>query len=127
AARWVGQGPAPGGLRDGQDHRCDRADADAERWRRGQQGRDVDREGSGRPGRDGRRADAAFGRQLVVVLMRRRADGPGDRGAVAILVAVFAIVMFAVGALVVDLGVARVTRRDAQNAADSAALAAANA
>jgi hypothetical protein len=64
---------------------------------------------------------------LVVVLMPRRGDDAGDRGAVAILVAVFSIVMFAVGALVVDLGVARVTRRDAQNAADSAALAAANA
>ena len=59
--------------------------------------------------------------------MRRIGGEPGDRGAVAILVATFAIVMFGVGALIVDLGMARVTRRDAQNAADSAALAAANA
>lgn len=58
--------------------------------------------------------------------MRRLRCGSDD-GAIAILVAVFAIVLFGFGALIVDLGMARVTRRDAQNAADAAALAAANA
>jgi hypothetical protein len=59
--------------------------------------------------------------------MRRIAGDGDDRGAVAILVAFFSIVMFMFGALIVDLGVARVTRRDAQNAADASALAGANA
>lgn len=59
--------------------------------------------------------------------MRRIAGDGDDRGAVAILVAFFSIVMFMFGALIVDLGVARVTRRDAQNAADASALAAADA
>ncbi len=59
--------------------------------------------------------------------MRRVFGEAEDRGAVAILVSVFSIVMFVVAALIVDLGMARVTRRDAQNAADAAALAAANA
>jgi hypothetical protein len=49
-----------------------------------------------------------------------------ERGAVAILVSVFALVMFVLAALVVDLGMARETRRDSQNAADASALAAAN-
>jgi hypothetical protein len=53
----------------------------------------------------------------------RRISGGDDRGAVAILVALFSVVMFMFGALVVDLGAARVTRRDAQNAADASALA----
>ncbi len=50
-----------------------------------------------------------------------------DAGAVAILTAVLALVMFGLGALVVDLGLARDSRRQAQNTADAAALAAANA
>ncbi len=50
-----------------------------------------------------------------------------ESGAVAILVAVFTTVMFVFAALIVDLGVARSMRRDAQNAADAAALAGANA
>jgi len=59
--------------------------------------------------------------------MRRRLDlaRGGDDGLVAVIVAVFAIVMFVFGAMVVDLGLAREARRDAQSAADSAALAAA--
>lgn len=51
-----------------------------------------------------------------------------DRGAIAVLVAVFtSTVLFALAALVVDLGLARDTRRAAQIAADASALAAGNA
>lgn len=51
-----------------------------------------------------------------------------DRGAIAVLVAVFtSTVLFALAALVVDLGLARDTRRQAQIAADASALAAGNA
>jgi hypothetical protein len=60
-----------------------------------------------------------------VVRMRRRAGE--EHGAVAVLTAVLAVVMFGLAALVVDLGIARDNRRQAQNTADSAALAAANA
>lgn len=49
-----------------------------------------------------------------------------EQGAVAILVAISALALFAVAALVVDLGLARDTRRQSQNAADAAALAAVN-
>jgi Flp pilus assembly protein TadG len=56
------------------------------------------------------------------VLTRRR----DERGAVAIMIAVMATILFVVGALVVDLGLARDTRRQSQNAADAASLAAAN-
>ena len=59
-----------------------------------------------------------------MVLSRLRNDQHGERGAVAIIVAVFAVVMFGLASLVVDLGVARDTRREAQNAADASALAA---
>ena len=48
-----------------------------------------------------------------------------DRGAVALIVAAFMTVVFALLAIVVDLGNARVVRERAQGAADSAALAAA--
>lgn len=48
-----------------------------------------------------------------------------DDGVIAVIVAVFAMVMFALGALVVDLGLAREARREAQSSADAAALAAA--
>lgn len=48
-----------------------------------------------------------------------------DRGAIAIVVAVFAVVMFAFGALVVDLGIVRSTRLEARAAVDAAALASA--
>jgi hypothetical protein len=49
-----------------------------------------------------------------------------ERGAVAVLVGILAVVLFGLAALVVNLGLARDTRREAQNAADAAALAAAN-
>lgn len=50
-----------------------------------------------------------------------------DRGAVAIIVAVTATILFITAALVVDLGLARDTKRQSQNTADASALAAANA
>lgn len=53
----------------------------------------------------------------------RRRD---ESGAVAVLVAVSAVALFLVAALVVDLGLARDTRRQSQNASDASALAAAN-
>lgn len=49
-----------------------------------------------------------------------------DEGAIAILVAVFALVMFGFAAIVVDLGDARSLRALAQDTADSAALAGAS-
>ena len=58
---------------------------------------------------------------------RLRDRGRDESGAVAVLVAALSLVLFGIAALVVDLGLARDTRRQAQNAADSAALAAANA
>lgn len=50
-----------------------------------------------------------------------------DEGAIAILTAVLAVVLFGFAAIVVDLGLARQTRRDAQDGADAAALAGADA
>lgn len=58
-----------------------------------------------------------------MVLVRRDRD---ERGAVALIVAALATVLFITAALVIDLGLARDTRRQAQNAADASALAAAN-
>lgn len=55
-----------------------------------------------------------------------RSRGRDERGVVALLVAAFATCMFILAALVVDLGHARDVRRQAQNAADAAALAGAN-
>jgi hypothetical protein len=49
-----------------------------------------------------------------------------EHGAVAILVAIVTVTLFVIAALVVDLGLARDTRRQSQNAADAAALAGAN-
>lgn len=46
-----------------------------------------------------------------------------DSGLIAVMVAVFSVVMFVLAALVVDLGLARETSREAQTAADAAALA----
>ncbi len=46
-----------------------------------------------------------------------------DSGVVAVIVAIFSVVMFALAALVVDLGLAREIKRDAQTAADAAVLA----
>jgi hypothetical protein len=70
---------------------------------------------------------------VVVVLTATERSGEGrpswgrDEGAVAIVVATMAVVLFALAAFVVDLGLARDNRRQAQNTADAAALAAANA
>lgn len=50
-----------------------------------------------------------------------------ERGAVAVLTAMVAVSLLLICALVVDLGLARDTKRDSQNAADASALAAANA
>lgn len=50
-----------------------------------------------------------------------------ERGAVAIMVAVVSVTLFIVAAMVVDLGLARDTKRQSQSAADASALAAANA
>ena len=55
--------------------------------------------------------------------MRLAVIARGDRGAIAVVVAVFAVVAFGFGALVVDLGYARLLKMRAQDAADSAALA----
>jgi len=49
-----------------------------------------------------------------------------EGGAIAIVVAFSAVLLFVLAAMVVDLGMARDTRRQSQNAADAAALAAAN-
>lgn len=57
-----------------------------------------------------------------MVLKRLRDDG----GAVAIMVSLMSVMLFVMAALVVDLGIARDNRRQAQNTADAAALAAAN-
>jgi hypothetical protein len=62
----------------------------------------------------------------VQLRARVRGRGRDESGAVAVLVAGLSLVLFGIAALVVDLGLARDTRREAQNAADSAALAAAN-
>lgn len=53
--------------------------------------------------------------------MSRRLAGEG--GAIAVLVAVFSLVMFGFAAIVVDLGMVRVTKADSAAAADAAALA----
>ncbi len=50
----------------------------------------------------------------------------GERGAVAVWVGIMASTLFIVAALVVDLGFARDTKRQSQNAADASALAAGN-
>ena len=51
----------------------------------------------------------------------------GEGGAIAIVVAVFSLTLFGFAAIVVDLGVARATRTEAQTAADAATLAGAGA
>lgn len=60
----------------------------------------------------------------MVLVMRSMSR---DDGAVAVFTALLAVVLFGMAALVVDLGLARDNRRQAQNTADAAALAAANA
>ena len=49
-----------------------------------------------------------------------------EQGAVAVMVSIVAVVLFVIAAMVVDLGLARDTRRQSQNTADAAALAAGN-
>lgn len=61
-----------------------------------------------------------------MVLVRLR-HGRADDGAVAILVAMLSVVLFGFGAIVVDLGMARTVRQQAQDSADAAALAGADA
>ena len=56
----------------------------------------------------------------------RTRRGRSEGGVVAIIVAVFSITMFGLAAMVVDLGHARDVKRQSQNAADAAALAAGN-
>jgi Flp pilus assembly protein TadG len=65
---------------------------------------------------------AGSGGRRTGVLSRDRAD---DTGAVAVVVAIFTVILFALLALIVDLGQARDLHRQAEIAADSAALAAA--
>jgi hypothetical protein len=62
---------------------------------------------------------------LMRDLLRRREHDEG--GALAVVVAASAVMIFVLAALVVDLGLARDTDRQAQNSADAAALAAGNA
>lgn len=49
-----------------------------------------------------------------------------ESGVIAVVVAITAVAMFVVAAMVIDLGAARDTRRQSQNAADASALAGAN-
>ena len=56
----------------------------------------------------------------------RRAPRRDEAGAIAVLFALTSMVLFLIAALVVDLGLARDTRRQSQNASDASALAAAN-
>ena len=59
---------------------------------------------------------------MSLVRSRRRTE----RGLVSVIVAVSSLALFVVAAMVIDLGVARDTRRTSQNAVDSASLAGAN-
>ena len=61
---------------------------------------------------------------LATRLRRRRGD---ETGAVVVLVAAMSLIFFGIAALVVDLGQARVVRREAQAASDASALAGMNA
>ncbi|RNL79843.1 pilus assembly protein TadG-related protein [Nocardioides marmorisolisilvae] len=56
----------------------------------------------------------------------RQEQHKSEDGAIAIIAAVCALLLFGIAALVVDLGLQRDTRREAQTAADASALAAAN-
>ena len=64
--------------------------------------------------------DSASRRMLRLRFTRRRWD---ERGAVAVVVALCSLVIFAVAALAVDLGNGFARKRDTQNQADFAALA----
>jgi Flp pilus assembly protein TadG len=55
--------------------------------------------------------------------MLSRRNARAEAGAIAVIVAILSVVLFGVAALVVDIGMALESRRDAQKAADLAALA----
>ena len=59
-------------------------------------------------------------------MLDKHAGRRDESGAIAVVFAVSALILFVVAGMVVDLGLARDTRRDSQNAADASALAAAN-
>lgn len=59
-------------------------------------------------------------------LVAARSRDDGERGAVAVLVAVSSVLIFVLAAFSVDFGMAYVSKRDLQKGADSAALAAAS-
>ena len=61
---------------------------------------------------------------LAARIRTRRGD---ETGAVVVLVAAMSLIFFGIAALVVDLGQARVVRREAQAASDASALAGMNA
>lgn len=63
-------------------------------------------------------------RRLGPALVARRR---GERGGIALMTGLLASALLVTCALVVDMGLARDTRRDSQNASDASALAAANA
>jgi Flp pilus assembly protein TadG len=62
----------------------------------------------------------------MVLLTLRRRTARDERGAVAVITAIMMVALVLCAALVVDLGNARDVRRQSQNAADAASLAAAN-
>ena len=73
------------------------------------------------------RRDPPRRRHLGVVLVTRpAARRRSEQGMIAVLTALLALALLAFAALVVDLGHVRDVRRQAQNTADSAALAAGN-
>ena len=79
------------------------------------------------PDRDHRRGHPAFrGDVDVLRLVARRRASRDEHGLVAVMFALMAMILLILCALVVDLGLARDTRRQAQNAADASSLAAAN-
>ncbi len=61
------------------------------------------------------------------MVLKRPGSTRDERGAVAVVMAMVAVLLFLIAALVVDLGFARDTKRQSQNAADASALAAGNA
>lgn len=62
-----------------------------------------------------------------MVHLTPRRGRSNETGAVALLVALMAVILFTICGFVIDLGQARVVRQHAQNAADAVALAAGNA
>ena len=63
---------------------------------------------------------------MVRITRKFRSHANDEQGVIAVVVAVAAVLVFVLAALIVDLGMARDTRREAQNASDAAALAAGN-